>query len=42
MLIVEKYLKKGKKWNIPGNIPGNIPYRDKFEVMGWRWNSEIE
>ena len=38
MLIVEKYLKKGKKWN----IPGNIPYRDKFEVMDWRWNSEIE
>ena len=34
MLIVEKYLKRGKKWN--------IPYRDKFEAVGWRQNSEIE
>ena len=38
MLIVEKYLKRGKKWN----ISRNIPYRDKFEAVGWRQNSEIE
>ena len=38
MLIVEKYLKRGKKWN----IPGDISYRDKFEAVGWRQNSEIE
>ena len=37
MLIVEKYLKRVKKWN----IPENIPYRDKFGAVGWRWNSEI-
>ena len=34
MLIVEKYFKRGKKWN--------IPYRDKFKAVGWRQNIEIE